>query len=65
MLLINLKTVKESDWDFLVKLRNEPEVRDACQNTCIFTKDEYKKYIENQLNLNSCNRHWIVFYENK
>ena len=63
MAKITLRKVEEKDWDFLVQIRNEPVVRNACKNTSYFTKDEYKKYINEQLKQNSFNRHWIILYD--
>ena len=55
--------VRDNDWDFLVKIRNVSH--ELHGNTSIFTKQEYKKYIENQLSQDKTNRHWVIMYENK
>lgn len=60
---IKFREVCDDDWNFLVKIRNESN--DLHGDTSIFTKDEYKIYIENQLNQNKNNRHWIIMYENQ
>jgi len=65
MELVKLREIKEADWDFLVKIRNEPEVREASINTSYFTKEEYIKYITNQLKQSENNRHWILMFENE
>jgi len=62
---ITLRKVEENDWNFLVKIRNDPEVRIACKNTSHFTKNDYQKYINDQLKQNSTNRHWIVLYDDE
>ncbi|AFS80021.1 hypothetical protein NKOR_00495 [Candidatus Nitrosopumilus koreensis AR1] len=60
---IEFRDVHDDDWDFLVKIRNASH--ELHGNTSIFTKQEYKKYIENQLLENKSNRHWIIMYEDK
>ena len=60
---IEFRDVYNDDWDFLVKIRNASHELHA--NTSIFTKQEYKKYIANQLSQNKNNRHWVIMYENK
>lgn len=53
--------VKNSDWDFLVNLRNE--TREIHQNTSTFTKSEYQKYIDIQLSQNEKNNQWLIWYK--
>ena len=60
---IEFQEVSDDDWDFLVEIRNESHENHG--NTSIFTKQEYKKYIENQLNQDKKNKHWIILYENE
>jgi hypothetical protein len=55
--------VNDSDWDFLLKIRNE--TKEFHQNTSSFTKSKYKKYIDTQLNQNGKNRHWVILVEKK
>jgi len=55
--------VCDEDWNFLVKIRNASH--ELHGNTSIFSKQEYKKYIQNQLNENENNRHWIIMSENQ
>ena len=60
---IEFREVYDDDWSFLVEIRNESH--ELHGDTSIFTKKEYKKYIENQLNQDNKNRHWIILYENQ
>jgi len=62
---VTLQQVKESDWDFLLKVRNVPETRAACNNTSKFTKAGYKKYIQSQLDKHPKNSHWVVMWKKK
>ena len=60
---IEFREVCDDDWDFLVQIRNESH--EFHGNTSIFTKQKYKKYIENQLSQDENNRHWVIMYENQ
>ena len=60
---IILRDVKESDWDVLVRIRNEPDVRNASHNTSFFTPEKYKEYINNQISQNEKNCHWAVILD--
>jgi len=64
-LMVFLRSVKEDDWKFLIRLRNIRDVRNACNNTSKFSKLEYKKYIFSQLELHKKNIHWVIMHENE
>lgn len=43
---ISLRPVKQSDWKFILSVRNDDEVRMACHDTSIIDYEEHKKYME-------------------
>lgn len=44
---ISLRSVRRSDWKFILSVRNEDEVRMACHDTSIIDYDTHNKYMEN------------------
>jgi RimJ/RimL family protein N-acetyltransferase len=56
---VSLRPVKQSDWKFILSVRNEEEVRMACHDTSVIsheTHDKYMTQISNDQNV----RQWIV-----
>jgi hypothetical protein len=43
---ISLRPVMQSDWKFILSVRNEDEVRMACHDTSIIDYNTHKKYME-------------------
>jgi RimJ/RimL family protein N-acetyltransferase len=56
---IRLRPVKQSDWKFILKIRNEDEVRMACHDTSIIDYDTHRKYME-RLSKDPDVLQWIV-----
>jgi RimJ/RimL family protein N-acetyltransferase len=59
---INLRAVTRSDWKFILRIRNEPEVRSACHDTSVIAPDTHERYmksLENDPNVH----HWIICCE--
>jgi RimJ/RimL family protein N-acetyltransferase len=43
---ISLRPVKQSDWRFILSVRNEDEVRMACHDTSVIDFETHKKYMQ-------------------
>ncbi|NWJ29653.1 hypothetical protein HX850_01865 [Marine Group I thaumarchaeote] len=56
---VNLRNVKEKDWEFILKIRNQKDVRNACHDTSIIDLDEHFKYMK-KLQTKSNVFQWIV-----
>lgn len=56
---IRLRPVKESDWKFILNVRNEDEVRLACHDTSIIGYETHMKYMD-KMSKDPNVRQWIV-----
>lgn len=56
---VSLRTVKQSDWKFILSVRNEDEVRMACHDTSVIPYETHLKYMD-KISKNPNVRQWIV-----
>jgi RimJ/RimL family protein N-acetyltransferase len=56
---IILRPVKQSDWKFILSVRNEDEVRMACHDTSVIDFGMHKKYME-KLSKDPNTLQWII-----
>lgn len=59
LLTVSLRSVKKSDWQFILEIRNQKEVRMACHDTTIIEYTTHEKYMQKLENDPNC-YHWIV-----
>ena len=43
---IKICKVRKDDWSFILKLRNDPTVRNACHDTSVIDFETHNKYME-------------------
>lgn len=63
-LIIKLQPVKKEDWEFILKLRNDPTVRVACHDTSTISIQKHVKYMAKIDNLPTAYQ-WIVTCDGK
>ena len=56
---VSLRPVKQSDWKFILSVRNEEEVRMACHDTSVISYETHEKYMT-QISNDQNVRQWIV-----
>jgi len=56
--------VKKKDWQFILEIRNQKEVRMACYDTSIIDYSTHEKYMQKLDNTPNCYQ-WIIVYNNK
>ena len=56
-----LRKVKKKDWEFILEIRNQEEVRNACHDTSVISLEEHFKYME-KLQNNSNTFQWIIIF---
>tara|TARA_Y100001936_G_C16042705_1_gene652599 strand:- start:925 stop:1377 length:453 start_codon:yes stop_codon:yes gene_type:complete len=61
---ITIKKVSESDWDFILKIRNQSSSRIAFHDTNIVSKETHRKYMK-KLKDSPNAFQWIILYENE
>jgi RimJ/RimL family protein N-acetyltransferase len=63
-MIVKVRSVRKEDWEFILKIRNDKTVRNACHDTSIISFEQHAKYME-KIN-NDINSHqWIVIYNGK
>ncbi len=60
---VKLRPVMQKDWKFILKLRNEKEVRMVCYDTSIINYKTHEKYMK-KLNSESDSYQWIIVDNN-
>lgn len=58
---VNLRNVKEKDWEFILEIRNQKDVRNACHDTSIISFEQHAQYME-KINNDPDSYQWIVTY---
>ena len=61
---VKLRPVKQSDWKFILEIRNQEAVRKACYDTSIIDYSIHEKYMKKLDNTTNCHQ-WIIVYNNK
>jgi RimJ/RimL family protein N-acetyltransferase len=61
---VKLREVTPHDWQFILDIRNDEEVRMACHDTSIIDFETHAKYMEN-LSRDTNSHQWIVVCDNK
>lgn len=56
---ISLRPVKQSDWRFILNVRNEEEVRMVCHDTSVIPYETHEKYMD-RISKDPNIRQWIV-----
>lgn len=56
---IKLRSVKKKDFDFILKIRNEEETRQACHDTSVISTEIHQNYMEKISNDKNCFQ-WII-----
>jgi RimJ/RimL family protein N-acetyltransferase len=56
---VSLRPVEQSDWKFILSVRNEEDVRMACHDTSVISYETHGKYMD-KISKDSNVRQWIV-----
>ena len=57
-----LRPVKREDWEFILKIRNQNDVRLACYDTSIINFSTHEKYMKKLDTQPNCHQ-WIIVYD--
>jgi RimJ/RimL family protein N-acetyltransferase len=60
---ISLRPVRREDWEFILKVRNQEEVRFACHDTSIIDFETHKQYMD-RLEKDPSVYQWIITCDN-
>ncbi len=63
MINIKLRMVEKKDWEFILEIRNEKEVREACHDISVISKKDHMIYMKKISNESNCYQ-WIVTKNN-
>lgn len=63
MNIVTLRKVKQSDWDYILKLRSEPNFKRYFYDQHKITKREHYSYLRQQKN-NKFFSNWIILFNN-
>ena len=61
---VKIKLVEEKDWEFILQLRNQEDVRLACHDTSIIDSKTHLEYMQ-KMKTNPNFFHWIITYNQK
>ena len=61
---VKIKPVEKKDWEFILQLRNQKDVRLACHDTSIIDNKTHLEYMQ-KMETNSNFFHWLVTYNQK
>ena len=64
MMNVELRPVEKKDWEFILHLRNQEEVRLASHDTSIIDDETHHKYMQ-KMTANEKIFHWIITYNKK
>ena len=64
MMNVELRSVEKKDWEFILHLRNQEEVRLASHDTSIIDDETHHKYMQ-KMTANEKIFHWIITYNKK
>ena len=61
---VKLRPVNQDDWNFILEIRNQEEVRNACYDTSIIDYSIHEAYMHKLDNTPNCHQ-WIIVYKNE
>ena len=61
---VEIKPAEKKDWEFILQLRNQKDVRLACHDTSIIDNKTHIEYMQ-KMETNSNFFHWLVTYNQK
>jgi len=61
---IKLRPVNQKDWNFILDIRNQEDVRMACYDTSIIDFTTHQKYMQKLNNAPNCHQ-WIIVCDGK
>ena len=64
MINVELRSVERKDWEFILHLRNQEEVRLASHDTSIIDDETHLKYMQ-EMTVDKKKIHWIITYNKK
>ena len=64
MMNVELRPVEKKDWEFILHLRNQEEVRLASHDTSIIDDETHLKYMQ-EMTADKKKFHWIITYNKK
>ena len=64
MMNVELRSVEKKDWEFILHLRNQEEVRLASHDTSIIDDETHLKYMQ-EMTADKKKFHWIITYNKK
>ena len=64
MMNVELRSVEKKDWEFILHLRNQEEVRLASHDTSIIDDETHLKYMQ-EMTVDKKKIHWIITYNKK
>ena len=64
MMNVELRPIEKKDWEFILHLRNQEEVRLASHDTSIIDDETHHKYMQ-KMTANEKIFHWIITYNKK
>ena len=64
MMNVELRPVEKKDWEFILHLRNQEEVRLASHDTSIIDDETHLKYMQ-EMTADKKKIHWIITYNKK
>ena len=64
MMNVELRSVEKKDWEFILHLRNQEEVRLASHDTSIIDDETHLKYMQ-EMTVDKKKIHWIIIYNKK
>jgi len=59
---VKLRTVAPNDWEFILNMRNQDDVRSACHDSSIIDYETHQEYMK-KLDSDPNSHQWIVVYE--
>jgi len=59
---VKLRKVEPKDWEFILNMRNQDDIRFACHDSSIIDYETHKEYMK-RLDLDPNSHQWIVVYE--
>ena len=61
---VEIKPAEKKDWEFILRLRNQEDVRLACHDTSIIDSKTHLEYMQ-KMKTNPNFFHWIITYNQK
>lgn len=61
---VKLRLVTEKDWNFILDIRNQKDVRMACYDTSLIDFSTHEQYMKKLDNVINCHQ-WIIVFDGK